>query len=611
MTQETQGAGELLYALDIGTGSVTGLLARREGDRMRVLELETRPHEKRAMLDGQIEDIGQVARVVAQVTRTLEERTGDRLTRACVAAAGRALRTQTGEACLELSAPEMIREERIKQLELAAVAQAEQSLREEGQEQGLFLVGYTVKRYQLDRYPLTTLEGHTGQVLQAEVVATFLPREVVDSLYAVMRRAGLEVASLTLEPIAALNAAIPEDIRLLNLALVDIGAGTSDIALCRDGGVVGYTMATVAGDEITEGLMRGLLVDFRTAEDIKRRLGGGEERVSFTDILGLEHSLPRGELLDRIGGESQALAEEIARRVLELNGGPPSALFLAGGGSKLSGLRERVAQALGMELNRVAVAGRYFDAHVCSDDYDLNDPAYTTPLGIVISSGLGLISDGYRVTLNGQPARLFRSGQVTALELLMMNGYTYADLLGRTGRSLVLWADGRRLVYHGEPAVPARLLLNGKETPPSAVVQAGDELTFEPARPGRDRTMTAGQLARELGAAGVRLDGVPLEPDAPLAAGMRLETQAGQPEPPAPAGPAGRPLSLELNGRPLRLPPKGDGAPYYLMDLLERSGLDFQSLDRPVRLRVNGAECTFRQRLNDQDKVEIRYEKND
>lgn len=84
------------------------------------------------------------------------------------------------------------------------------------------------------------------------MVATFLPSEVVDSLYAVMQKAGLEVASMTLEPIAALNAAIPADLRLLNLALVDIGAGTSDIAVCRDGSVVGYTMATVAGDEITE-----------------------------------------------------------------------------------------------------------------------------------------------------------------------------------------------------------------------------------------------------------------------------------------------------------------------------------------------------------------------
>ncbi|MFQ9918685.1 MAG: cell division FtsA domain-containing protein [Flavonifractor plautii] len=76
---------------------------------------------------------------------------------------------------------------------------------------------------------------------------------------------------------------------------MDIGAGTSDIAVCRDGSVVGYTMATVAGDEITEALMRACLVDFPTAEAMKLELGRSKS-VSFTDILGLEQTLPAEEL---------------------------------------------------------------------------------------------------------------------------------------------------------------------------------------------------------------------------------------------------------------------------------------------------------------------------
>ena len=387
---------DLIYALDIGTRSVIGLLARQEQDKMRVLEVERRPHERRTMLDGQIEDIRQVAKVVSEVTKSLEERSGRKLERACVAAAGRALRTERGEYCLELSAPEIVKGERISQLELEAVAAAERTLQDKEQEQRMFLVGYTVTQLRLDHYPMTSLEGHTGQVLEAAVVATFLPSEVVDSLYAVMVEAGLEVASLTLEPIAALNAAIPEDIRLLNLALVDIGAGTTDIALCRDGGVVGYTMATVAGDEITEALMRACLVDYHTAERIKMQLGKGAP-ISFEDVVGVEQSCSDEEIFSMIEPEVQRLADEIARRVLELNERPPSALFLAGGGSKLAGLSGRVADALQMDRKRVAVAGRYFQNSACSDIQDLDDPEYTTPLGIAVSAGLGLISDSYRV----------------------------------------------------------------------------------------------------------------------------------------------------------------------------------------------------------------------
>ena len=88
------------------------------------------------------------------------------------------------------------------------------------------------------------------------------------------------------------------------------------------------------------------------------------------------------------------------------------------------------------------------------------------PLGIAVSAGLGLISDSYRVVLNGKPAKLFRSGRVTVLELLMMNGFTHSDLLGRSGKSLMLYLDGKRTVFYGEPALPARPAINGVEAKP-------------------------------------------------------------------------------------------------------------------------------------------------
>ena len=190
------------------------------------------------------------------------------------------------------------------------------------------------------------------------MVATFLPSEVVDSLYAVMQKAGLEVASMTLEPIAALNAAIPADLRLLNLALVDIGAGTSDIAVCRDGSVVGYTMATVAGDEITEALMRACLLDFPTAEAMKLELGRSKS-VSFTDILGLEQTLPAEELFSLLDGPIQALADEIAQRICQVNGGPPLPGRRRGSAPTLCA---RVAAALGIDSKRAALAGGYFQS---------------------------------------------------------------------------------------------------------------------------------------------------------------------------------------------------------------------------------------------------------
>ena len=188
---------DLIYALDIGTRSVIGMLGKVKEGKVHIFAMEKQPHQQRAMQDGQIEDIGQAARAVVEVTRRLEKTAGRKLQRACVAAAGRALRTEEGTGTLELSGMETITQEQVARLEAAAVSDAERALQGEGEEgqRRLFLVGYTAIRYLLDDYPLTNLLGHKGQKLESRVVATFLPSEVIDSLYAVLEQAGLSATS--------------------------------------------------------------------------------------------------------------------------------------------------------------------------------------------------------------------------------------------------------------------------------------------------------------------------------------------------------------------------------------------------------------------------------
>ncbi len=222
---------DMIFALDIGTRSIVGVVGKPVGGRFKVLDIEAAEHGSRAMLDGQIDNIQQVAALARTVTDRLEGRLGIRLERVSVAAAGRALRTQGASFAMDLPQKQAITAEQISRLEAGALSAAEEALQvEEESRRQFFMVGYTVAQYRLDNYPLATLLSHNGRRAEAEVVATFLPGEVVESLYTAMRAAGLQVASLTLEPIAAMNAAIPAELRLLNLALVDIGAGTTDSA---------------------------------------------------------------------------------------------------------------------------------------------------------------------------------------------------------------------------------------------------------------------------------------------------------------------------------------------------------------------------------------------
>ncbi|NCC66737.1 MAG: cell division protein FtsA [Clostridia bacterium] len=640
---------DIVFALDIGTRSVIGIIGKTEKDRFRVLGIEKQEHSRRSMMDGQIEDIDQVAQVVKAVVSRLEDKLQITLNRVCVAAAGRALKSQRASFALEFPEPRRITDEIIGQLETGAVSEAEAALQEDTENGGRFyMVGYSASQYLLDDYPMSSLKGHSGRKAQVDVVATFLPCAVVESLYAVVERVGLEVASLTLEPIASLNAAIPSDIRMLNLVLVDIGAGTSDIAVCRNGSVVGYTMVTVAGDEVTELIMKNLLVDFRTGERLKAELAG-DGQLQYVDILGVQQEIPAQELREMVHPTQELLAREITEKILEFNTTAPSAVFLAGGGSKLCGLCQCVAQSLGMDAARVAIAGNHFEKSAFSEDYDIKDPEYATPLGIGISAALGMIHDSYIVTLNEKPAKLFRSGTLALRDILLMNGYHYGDMIGRTGANLSISLDGERLFFRGGAATSAEVEINGNEATLYDVVHAGDSIRFTPARSGQDAARTAAEVLGEDYSGTIIVNGRPAaldysfrsgdvvvtdgiakkhkKPEKPVETVKLVEpvmlieqvkpVELAQPEEPVkpeePVSPEqpeqmsllGKALTIKLNGAPLALPAKGIGEQTYLMELLKYSGIDFDNLDKPVEIRVNGEPGRFSQELREMDEVII------
>lgn len=492
---------ELIFALDIGTRSVIGVVGYAEKNGLHVLAVERQDHGTRAMVDGQIQDISLVSGAAMAVKERLEKKVGQPLHSVCVAAAGRSLKTQRADYEIILPDVQTLDSELIARLETGAINRAEQAFDENGDESDrlYYLVGYSVTGYELDHYPMTTLLDHRGKQIKASVIATFLPSEVVESLCTSMRKAGLEVASLTLEPIAAMNLIIPPQLRLLNLALVDIGAGTSDIAVSQGGSVVGYTMATVAGDEITETLMKQYLLDFDTAEQVKLAISSGEQ-ITFQDILGVEHSISADEVEQATEESARVLCQEICAGVRALNGGAPSALFLVGGGSQLTKLREYVEQEMQMEPSRVAVGSANLRKLVWTDEEicDLTSPDLATPLGIALSAAQQLTGNGLHILVNGKRANLFRSERLSIRDVLMMNGYRYRDFIGRTGQSVSFMLNGERRMIRGTQSSPAELTRNGEAAALSDHVHAGDSICFTPAISGTDASPRLCDILPEL-----------------------------------------------------------------------------------------------------------------
>ena len=234
-------------------------------------------------------DIAAVARSVRRIVDELERTLEQKFHGASVAAAGRALKTSRGRAeSSHLGAITWSAEkERLLTWEAVADAQARlmEALPAAEQSRGYYAVAHTVTGCWLDGDWIGSLTGQRGRHFALEALATFLPGVVVDSLESVLVEAGLEMQGLTLEPIAALEAVIPPTARHLRLALVDIGAGTSDIALTGDGRVEAFAMVPQAGDAITEAVSNALLLDFTLAEQVKRKAGHGET-VTVENVLG-------------------------------------------------------------------------------------------------------------------------------------------------------------------------------------------------------------------------------------------------------------------------------------------------------------------------------------
>lgn len=508
-----ENADRLIFALDTGTRSVVGVLGLWEGEIFTVIDYEQCLHRTRAMRDGQIEDIGQVAKAIQTVKSALEQRWDVTLKKVSIAAAGRALKTVTAAFEQDIPADSPITGEQIRSIEYGAVSAAldvfcqdqkgaeAPHLKQGTDQHGLepefgnqasiqpgdfSCVGYSVSGYWLDDYPISNLEGHRGKHVKTGIIAAFLPQSVVRSLYAATGQCGLQVSSLTLEPIAAIHAIVPSDLRLLNLAIVDIGAGTSDIAVTRNGSVAAYDMVTLAGDEITEALMRRCLTSFDTAEQIKLSLcqENATDSIPFTDILGNACSLEFQEAMETVEPAAEALCQAVTDCILRMNGTSPAAVFLIGGGSQLGGLAKRLAIRLELPENRVALGGTrtYPHIHVCSEQ--LLTPEFVTPLGIGAISTLIQENEYLSVEINGQKVMIPGTGSLKIVDALLLAGIRSSSLIGRTPPSLVFYKNSQLQTFRSIPSTPGELYCNGNPAALNTQIRQGDQITLIPAQNG-------------------------------------------------------------------------------------------------------------------------------
>ncbi|WP_394235590.1 cell division protein FtsA [Niallia oryzisoli] len=468
-----------LFALDIGTRSVVGIILEVDSAKnYHVIDILSKEHSKRAMLDGQIHDVAAVANIISDIKEELEKTHGP-LKKVHVAAAGRALKTERAAVSVNIAGKPMIQKEDILHFELSAVQQAQAIVAEKQHNaenrQFYYCVGYSVLSYKLDNEEIGNLIDQQGYEASVEIIATFLPRVVVESLIAALNRANLEMEALTLEPIAAINVLIPPSMRRLNVALVDIGAGTSDIAITDLGTVIAYGMVPIAGDEITETISDQYLLDFPLAEQTKRALLT-QTSLTITDILGFETEVSREEMISNITPAIDSLAKSISNEILNLNNQkPPKAIMLVGGGSLTPNITKLLAQNMQLPENRVAIRDLNAIPSVSFADHIDKGPELVTPIGIAITAQKSPVH--YRtVYVNEQPVRLFEVKKLTVGDCLLTSGVKLNKLYGKPGMAMIITLNGQNITIPGEHGKAPLLYKNGVPCSLDDPIENGDQI---------------------------------------------------------------------------------------------------------------------------------------
>lgn len=647
---------DYVFALDIGTRTVVGLLCRvTETDNLVVEHYCVERHPQRAMLDGQIHEVGQVSAVLARVKENLEEKVGVVLERAAIAAAGRALSTLRTSARIDLSSTREITAADLHSLEIQVLAKAREEMAKE--QASLYCVGYSPVAYTLNDMKIANPLGQRGSSIGVDIIATFLPQVVVDSLFSALGKAGLAVDSLTLEPIAAMAVAVPPHLRLLNLALVDIGAGTSDIAISREGTVISYGMVDMAGDEITESIAQHYLLDFNTAEEVKLKLDRNDN-IEFADVLGNKYSEPRDALLSVVEPVVERLATALAAAIKDNNGGvAPAAVFCAGGGSLTPMLREYLALHLDLPLERVGIRRRENLEGVRFESDDLAGPDVVTPLGIAMTALRPTGGHFIKVWVNGQGVTLVNVQRATVAQALIHSGMDIEAVAGVQTGKMEFILNGVERQFTGAAGRAGAVWVNDVAATLDVEVNTGDRIEVVPGEKGSMPRVTLGQLAAEIEPLRVTVNdnclelplvqivnGLPASQETEVNPGDRIEIR-----PPANVGELATMMDLDLsrlevmvddapaalttligpdsiiimrtssasggeadaggipitvNGRALTLPSDR----VMLMYALAEAQINYTQARGSLRITVNGSEADFTTMLASGDRVEVFWE---
>lgn len=330
-----------IVALDIGTEYVKALIGRVAEGEIEIVGVGRAHQGLSDMQAGAVADIGAVVENCDKALNDAEKQAGVSVRGAVIGIAGELVKGTTTTVRVARKQPnkalDLVEVERIiKLVQERAEAKAKQQLALElgGKSIDVRLVNSALVGIEIDGYQVTNPIGFQGRDVVVQLYTAFAPLVHIGALERVAEQLDLDLLAVAAEPFAVARSVIGDDqSNTMSAVLMDVGGGTTDIAVINDGGVQGTKMFGIGGRAYTRGVERDLGVEFDLAEKLK--LAVGTDRLPTKQAPKVEQALTK--TLDVwISGVELALGEFTKLDHL------PNRILLCGGGSSLDMLMDRL-----------------------------------------------------------------------------------------------------------------------------------------------------------------------------------------------------------------------------------------------------------------------------
>jgi len=377
------GKNEIVAAIDIGTTKIVAVAGKRTPNKKLEILGMTKTNSK-GVKRGVVLNIEETVSAIQSVVAELQQKTGLKLDNVYVGIAGQHIRSLKNLCYINRNSyDDEITRDDVRRL----IEDAHKTPIEIGEE----IIHVLPQSYVVDsETDVKNPVGMSGKRLEANFHIVVGQISSINNIEKCINRAGLGVYDVILEPLASASAVLTEDEKEAGVALVDIGGGTTDIAIYHDGIIQHTAVIPFGGNVVTKDIKEGCAILERHAEELKIKFGSAlgdlaEDKKSVV-IPGISGRDSKEISFKSLAYIIQSRMEEIIDAVMfeiensEIAEKLSAGIVITGGGALLRHLPQLVRFRTGMDV-RIGYPNAHLSGNV-SDD--INQPMYATSIGLIL-----------------------------------------------------------------------------------------------------------------------------------------------------------------------------------------------------------------------------------